>query len=265
MGFEYGVHVDSVGRSGGLALVWRKDWDMVIRSFSQAYIDAFITSPDGNSWRFTGFYGHPEKAQRHHCWELLRQLRGLFTLPWFVAGDFNEILHSFERKDGRDRYDSSMRGFGDAVNGCELIDLGFQGAALTWNNNQDPPKNVQKRLDWCLADIRWKSLFDRARVFYRDFFGFDHKALHVFLDFPSTNQYVVDMVIGVLLLNRCGILMMAIRMFSFRLYVNWLLMKMEGSLLILWKDVQVLSKFGVRTFLGAFQNRLEPCKRNWPI
>ncbi|GMN47589.1 hypothetical protein TIFTF001_016761 [Ficus carica] len=75
---------DSVGRSGGLALVWGKDWDVVIQSFSRAYIDAFITSPDGNSRRFT-----------------------------------------------------------------------------------------------------------RARVFHLDFFGSDYKALHVVLDFPSTNQYVV--------------------------------------------------------------------------
>ena len=38
LGFEYGVHVDSVGRSGGLALVRTKDWDVVIQSFSRAYI-----------------------------------------------------------------------------------------------------------------------------------------------------------------------------------------------------------------------------------
>lgn len=108
LGFEYGVHVDSVGRSGGLALMWRKDWYVVIQSFSRAFIDGYITSPDANSWWFTRFYGHLEKAQRHYCWELLRQLRGLFILPWLVAGDFNEILHFFKRKDGRDRYDSNM-------------------------------------------------------------------------------------------------------------------------------------------------------------
>ena len=193
LGFEYGVHVDSVGRSGGLALVRTKDWDVVIQSFSRAYIDAFITSPDGNSRWFTRFYGHPEKAQRHHCWELLRRLRGLFTLPWLVAGDFNEILHSFERKGGRDRYDSSMRGFGEAVNDCELIDLGFPRCGSYVEQQSRPPRPITFKRDWISV---WRILVGNLYLIENGssidiFFGSDHKALHVVLDFPSTNQYVV--------------------------------------------------------------------------
>ncbi|GMN33653.1 hypothetical protein TIFTF001_004285 [Ficus carica] len=56
-------------------------------------IDSLDISPEGEEWRFTGFYGHLEKAQRHPLWKLLRRLRGLFTLPWLAAEDFNEIVH----------------------------------------------------------------------------------------------------------------------------------------------------------------------------
>lgn len=35
--------------------------------------------------------------------------------------------------------DSGMRQFREGVDDCELLDLGFQGMPLTWNNCQDPP------------------------------------------------------------------------------------------------------------------------------
>lgn len=146
LGFDGGIHVDSIGRSGGLILLWRKEWEVSMKSMTRAYINSFATTPDGNTWRFTGFKGHPEKAQRHHSWELLRRLRGLFTLPWLVAGDFNEILHLSERKGGVERVHSSLHGFRNAIDDdCELVDLGFQGAPLTWNNHQDHPKTTYKR------------------------------------------------------------------------------------------------------------------------
>lgn len=147
VGYEGRVHVDCEGRSGGLILIWKKDWELDMHSFSRGHIDSIIKSPDGVVWRFTGFYGNPAKSQCHHSWELIRRLRSTFSLPWLLADDFNEILYLLEREGGRDRMDSSMRQFREVVDDCELLDLGFQGMPLTWNNCQDPPDNVQKRLD----------------------------------------------------------------------------------------------------------------------
>ncbi|GMN59683.1 hypothetical protein TIFTF001_028780 [Ficus carica] len=73
---------------------------------------------------------------------------------------------------------------------------GFQGLPLTW---LDPPDNVQKHLDRCLKSIDWMESFGGARVFHRDFFGSDHRVLHVVLDFASvlddslgTRQFILE-------------------------------------------------------------------------
>ena len=45
------------GRSGGLALLWRKEINVDVQSFSNRHIDAIVTEDRGFKWRITGFYG----------------------------------------------------------------------------------------------------------------------------------------------------------------------------------------------------------------
>jgi exonuclease III len=51
---------DCVGRSGGLAIFWRKGINVHVRGILRLYIDADVTEEDGFLWRFIGFYGEPE-------------------------------------------------------------------------------------------------------------------------------------------------------------------------------------------------------------
>lgn len=65
LGFSNGLIVPSSGKSGGLALLWFKEVTLDIKSFSKNHIDAIITeSPKAFSWRFTGFYVHPETQMK---------------------------------------------------------------------------------------------------------------------------------------------------------------------------------------------------------
>ncbi|KAL0408323.1 UNVERIFIED_CONTAM: hypothetical protein Sradi_1766700 [Sesamum radiatum] len=69
------IGVDAIGRSGGLLLLWRKDVEVWLQSFSVNHIDATIKYVDCHEiWRFTGFYGNPETSKREETWELLRRL-----------------------------------------------------------------------------------------------------------------------------------------------------------------------------------------------
>ena len=64
-GFDHCFSVNCQGRSGGLALLWRKEVKVSIRSFTTHHIDAVIEGEcEGEDWRFTGFYGHPETSKR---------------------------------------------------------------------------------------------------------------------------------------------------------------------------------------------------------
>lgn len=94
LGFSNGLIVPCHGRSGGITLLWSKEINLGILSFSHHHIDATITDQQNNfKWRFTSFYGHPETHLRKESWNLLSYLYAQLSLPWFCCEDFNEILY----------------------------------------------------------------------------------------------------------------------------------------------------------------------------
>lgn len=56
----------------------------------------------------------------------------------------------------------SMAHFRDVVAECELVDLGYSGPPLTWNNGRDAEDGIQERLDRFLVNEGWKQLFHVA-------------------------------------------------------------------------------------------------------
>lgn len=95
----------------------------------------------------TGIYGIPETNQRHLMWNLLRNLHSGDQLPWFVGGDFIEILHSGEKKSGRICGPSQMSAFNSTLTECGSSNIGFEGFRYTWTNNRRVPGTVRCRLD----------------------------------------------------------------------------------------------------------------------
>ena len=55
----------SVGKSGELDLLWKKDIKVEVQTFLERHIDAIISGGAGDKqWRFTGFYSNPETSKR---------------------------------------------------------------------------------------------------------------------------------------------------------------------------------------------------------
>ena len=78
IGMLQGISVSSVGKSGGLALLWKPDMNVSIRFLNRWYIDALVYSRgEIGVWRFTGFYGNPETHRRVKSWELIKQPMGV--------------------------------------------------------------------------------------------------------------------------------------------------------------------------------------------
>lgn len=63
--FANGFYVQIEGKGGGLAMFWRKEMNLEIKSFSRHHINAVVTE-EGTCfmWRIIGFYGHPETHRR---------------------------------------------------------------------------------------------------------------------------------------------------------------------------------------------------------
>ena len=70
----------------------------------------FKNCEDGFCWIFTGVYRPTLKLDREDFLSELGAIRGLWSEPWCVAGDFNMIRFPSERS-RRGHLSSAMRGF----------------------------------------------------------------------------------------------------------------------------------------------------------
>ncbi|XP_074300812.1 uncharacterized protein LOC141632135 [Silene latifolia] len=176
----FGIEVDSMGRSGGLAFLWKKEIDCTFVSASVHHMDFVIKGEEGE-WRVTGFYGWPAVNDRHLSWELLRVLHNQSSLPWIYFGDYNEVLFATEMKEGS-RPQWQMNNFQAAVDDCGLRDLPRVGYNFSYDNGQAGEANRQSMIDRAMGNGGWFELFLFAKVHYLDREWSDHAPIKVVLN-----------------------------------------------------------------------------------
>lgn len=110
---------------------------------------------DDNKWKMTGFYGSPESRNRNESWRLLQDLDKDQSLSWLVCGDFNEIIYSYEKKEGALRNEKRMEEFQRMLSDCQLEDLGFEGPWFTWEQGILSHNNIREKLDRGVAKSAW--------------------------------------------------------------------------------------------------------------
>ncbi|XP_062152034.1 uncharacterized protein LOC133860439 [Alnus glutinosa] len=186
LGFEGLFVVNPIGRSGGLALLWKENLFLEIFNYSRQHINAIIRNEDGSpGWKFTGFYGFPNAARRWESWELLRLLKTFQPSAWLCAEDFNEILDQSEKQGAALRRISQINQFRRALEDCDLSDLGFSGPRYTWCNNKRDDNFPQERLDRAVANTEWCSRFNYVRVQVLEAICSDHNPILIlFNDVP---------------------------------------------------------------------------------
>ncbi|XP_074278070.1 uncharacterized protein LOC141601676 [Silene latifolia] len=175
-----GLMVDSVGRSGGSAFLWRAEVKCTFRGASDHYMD-FDVEIGGIVWRCTWFYGWPAVQDRHLSWRQLRLLAGDSTGPWLCIGDYNEVLYFSEMKGGP-RVQWQMNNFRDAVDEVGLRDLQFQGYECTFDNGQEGDNNRQSRIDRAMITESWSEIYPFAKLFHLDREWSDHAPIKVMFD-----------------------------------------------------------------------------------
>ena len=104
-------------------------------------------------------YGPVYSTDREDFWYEFGSIRGLWSDPWCVGGDFNMIR--FPEEYGRGGgLSASMRRFSEVVEDLELRDFPLQGGPFTWRGGL----NIQShsRLDRFLVIDNWDNLFNGA-------------------------------------------------------------------------------------------------------
>jgi len=65
LGIVNGFYVQRQGKGGGLAMFWRKEVNLEIKSYLRHHINAMVTEEgSGFKWSLIGFYGHLETHRR---------------------------------------------------------------------------------------------------------------------------------------------------------------------------------------------------------
>lgn len=98
LGFKNCFTVDSIGRSGGINVLWRKTGLCSIVNFSTNFISLDIMDGDLGAWCLTAFYECPGRFMRRQSWNMLRSLHATITTLWVCMGDFNDLLCQKDKK-----------------------------------------------------------------------------------------------------------------------------------------------------------------------
>lgn len=82
-----------------------------IRGVSNHYIEFEVENELVGRWRYTEFYGCPERSRRRESWNILKNFSTNSDLPWCIIGDFNHLMHTDEKQGGRDQPRYLLNGF----------------------------------------------------------------------------------------------------------------------------------------------------------
>ena len=86
-------------------------------------------------------------------------------------------MHAKEKRGGCAVAKSSVCYLRDFMSNTGAIDLGFSGPSFTWLNRREGLANIKERLDQCLCDQEWQSLFPKAGVRHLCSSNSDHNRL----------------------------------------------------------------------------------------
>lgn len=154
--------------------------EVSVLSASQNFIDTRVTSK-GKSFLATFVYGEPDHTKRNAIWNALSNLHPNPKGPWFLTGDFNELIDNSEKKGGQVRAEGTFGAFRSFLSENDLFDLKHSGNAFSWRGKRGNHL-VRCRLDRSLSNPEWTELFPSCRCQYLKFEGSDHRPLISFLD-----------------------------------------------------------------------------------
>lgn len=96
--------------------------------------------------------------------------------PWFITGDFNDILSNSEKDGGPDRAEGTFLDLRSFYSEGDLFDLPHSGDMLSWRGVRGDFL-VKCRLARAAATNSWAEYFPSARSQYLPLEGSDHRPL----------------------------------------------------------------------------------------
>lgn len=136
--------IPSVNNGGGITLMWKDKSSVRLLGLSANFIDVVILSEDTPDWRFTGYYGFPERARCNDSWDILHSLVPHFSLLWYCTGDLNDLLAQSE-KIGKVLHPLNLINvFRLTHMDYGLHDIIMKGYPFTWEKGRGTPNLIEE-------------------------------------------------------------------------------------------------------------------------
>ncbi|PPS08710.1 hypothetical protein GOBAR_AA11934 [Gossypium barbadense] len=132
---QNGLTVNSEGRSGGLALMWKERTNFSIQSYSKHHIDSVVKVENNKNMCVTGFYGHANPNLRNSSWDILRRVGDSVREDWVVGGTLTLFLMMLRKR--------------VAIG----VDIKPDSGWFTWVNNRSGGGLIKERIDRFLSSV----------------------------------------------------------------------------------------------------------------
>ena len=133
-------------------------------SSTKQEIYALVSSTANPPSLLFAIYASPRLVEQRLLWENLETVASLHSLPWVIAGNFNEVLMNGDKLGGNAISISRALRFQECLNMCNMIDIGFAGPRFTWSNHRSLAQLVQERIDRVFVNPVWNNLHPEGAV-----------------------------------------------------------------------------------------------------
>ncbi|KAH0679514.1 hypothetical protein KY290_021611 [Solanum tuberosum] len=88
------------------------------------------------------------------------------SLPWFICGDFNAVLHTTDRIFGNPINLAKIKDYKDCIQDLLLIELAQKGNYYTWTNKQLGAARICSRIDRAFGNHEWMMKWGHLHIVY---------------------------------------------------------------------------------------------------
>ena len=166
--------------AGGFGLFWKQELNLQVLDSDTHVIDTVVTF-EGKRFYSSFVHGSTDRNERNLLWNRLLVKNEDREEPWFLTGDFNDLISGEEKDGGPDRAEGSFSDLRTFFSEGDLFDLQQLGDFLSWRG-QRGDHLVRCRLDRAVFNTHWAECFAAARCEYLGFESSDRKPLLSFFD-----------------------------------------------------------------------------------
>ncbi|XP_058774266.1 uncharacterized protein LOC131648533 [Vicia villosa] len=162
--FDKNMFVENRGYSGSIVVEWKSSYfEINLCKKDDQFLHLHIKDNDKQDFFFTAVYASPHENKKKLLWEMLNDISIRKQHLWLVAGDFNDIAKSFEKRGGLQASNNRCTTFRNRIQSCLLEDIESRGPNFTWRGPIfHEGQRIYENMDRALSNDSWRWRFSNA-------------------------------------------------------------------------------------------------------